>query len=124
MFWRADTRRVTSFYSDATWTEFADQWVEGAPIPSRGNAPRGLIAPIRGFGYIWGTYGQVFEQLGWATDQEKGFCARIQSFERGVLFRSHAVQFCENGKYNWATHPDFDELFFAVYEDGAWHRWR
>ena len=78
---------------------------------------------MRGFGYIWGTYGEAAERLGWAVDREKGFCARIQSFERGVLFRSHTVQFCEDEQYNWATHPDFDELFFAIYGAGTWQSW-
>ena len=123
MFWRSDTRRVTALFDDGTWTEFAEQWVEGAPIPSRGDPPAGLLAPMRGFGYIWGTYGEAAERLGWAVDREKGFCARIQSFERGVLFRSHTVQFCEDEQYNWATHPDFDELFFAIYGAGTWQSW-
>jgi hypothetical protein len=74
MLWRSDTRRVIVFYGgDRTWTEFTDQWTEGAAIPSRGTPPPGLSAPIRGFGYIWGTYDSVYDGIGWALEQEKGF---------------------------------------------------
>ena len=122
MFWRSDTRRVTVFYGNGTWTEFSEQWTEGAAIPSRGNPPTGLLAPARGFGYIWGVYDSVADGIGWALEEEKGFCARIQSLERGLIFRSSTVKFCQGQLYNWATHPSFRQLFFAVYSDGTWEQ--
>jgi hypothetical protein len=123
MFWSSDTRRVIVFYGDHTWAEFADQWTEGAPIPSRGDPPGGLLAPIRGFGYIWGTYDSVADGIGWATDQEKGFCVHIQRFEKGVILRSSAVRFCQDELYNWATHPSFSPLFLSANGDGRWQSW-
>lgn len=123
MFWSSDTRRVIVFYGDHTWVEFGDQWTEGAPIPSRGDPPAGLLAPIRGFGYIWGTYDTVADGIGWAIDQEKGFCANIQRFEKGIIFHGSTVRFCQDELYNWATHPDFAPLFFSAYADETWQRW-
>jgi len=123
MFWPSDTRRVIVFFGGRTWTEFPEQWVEGSPIPSRGDAPPGLVAPIRGFGYIWGTHDSVANGIGWAVDQEKGFCANIQRFEKGIIFHSSTVRFCQDELYNWATHPDFAPLFFSAYADETWQRW-
>lgn len=123
MFWRNDTRRVIVFYDDGTWTEFTDQWTEGAPIPSRGDPRPGVFAPIRGFGYIWGIYDNVANRIGWAVDQERGFCANIQPCERGFVFHSDTVRSCQDRLYNWATHRDYVSLFFAVYGDGTWQSW-
>jgi serine/threonine protein kinase len=123
MFWRSDTRRVTVFFNNRTWTEYSDQWVEGAPIPSRGSPPPGLLAPVRGFGYIWGIHDSVATGIGWALEEEKGFCALIQPLERGFVFRSSGVTFCQDELYNWATDPSFTVLFLAVYSDGTWQQW-
>ena len=122
MSWRSDTRRVTVFFDNRTWTEFRDQWLEGASIPSRGSPPPGLLAPTRGFGYIWGIHDSVANGIGWALEEEKGFCAKIQLLEQGLVFRSSTVAFCQDRLYNWATHPSFRPLFFAVYSDGTWEQ--
>lgn len=125
MLWRSDTRRVIAFYADGTWAEFLDQWTEGSPIPSRGNPPPGLLAPVRGFGFIWGTYDEVANRLGWALEEEKGFCANIQSFERGFVSRDSTVRSCLDEMLNEprTTHPNFAPLFCAVYGDGTWRRY-
>ncbi len=123
MLWRSDTYRVTVFYDDGAWAEFPDQWAEGAPIPSRGSPPVGRLAPIRGFGYIWGIHDNVANRLGWALEDEKGFCANIQAFERGFIFHSSTILHCQDELYNWATHPDFTPLFFSAYGDGSWKRY-
>ncbi|HIC88051.1 MAG TPA: hypothetical protein EYP04_01420, partial [Anaerolineae bacterium] len=87
MFWRHDTMRVVVFYNDGTWTEFADQW-DGFTTVSRGNPPPGRVAPIRGFGYLWGIYDDIANRLGWGLEEEKGFCANIQQFEQGFIMHS------------------------------------
>jgi len=120
MLWRSDTRRVIVFYSDRTWTEFTDQWTEGAAIPSRGSPPPGLLTPTRGFGYIWSTYDDVFNRIGWARVEEKGFCAKIQRFEGGFIFASSTVPSCKEEERTWTTDPSFPTLLFAVYDDHKW----
>lgn len=122
MFWRSDTMRVIAFYDGGTWTEFADQW-DGLTTVSRGSPPPGRVAPIRGFGYLWGTYDEVANRLGWGLEEEKGFCANIQPFERGLIFHSSTVSYCQDELYNWATHAAFEALFFVVHEDGTWRRY-
>jgi len=125
MLWRSDTQRVVAFYDDGPWTEFPDQWTEGAPIPSRGTPPPGRVAPIRGFGYIWGIYDEVASRLGWALEEEKGFCANIQSFEQGFILRDSTVRSCLDQMLNEPrmTHPNFAPLFWAVYGDETWRRY-
>jgi len=120
MLWPSDTQRVIAFHDDGIWTEFADQWAEGTPIPSRGTPPPGRVAPVRGFGYLWGTYDEVAERLGWALEEEKGLCINIQRFEQGFIFHSSDVP-CTD-EFNWATSPDFAPLFIAVHGDGTWRR--
>lgn len=122
LFWRSDTMRVIAFYDGGTWMEFADQW-DGLTIVSRGSPPPGRVAPIRGFGYLWGTYDEVANRLGWGLEEEKGFCANIQSFERGLIFHSSTIPYCQDELYNWATHAAFEALFFAVHGDGTWRRY-
>ena len=123
MFWREDVSHIWVLYHNGTWQEFVDQWVEGSPVPSRGSPPPGKVAPVRGFGYIWGTYNHVAEGLGWALEEEKGFCARVQEFEQGFLFASVTVPYCRDELYNWATHPDFHPLLLAIYAHGMWEGW-
>ena len=120
MLWRSDTDRVTALFGNGAWTEFLDRWAEGSPIPSRGTPPAGRLVPQRGFGYIWGIHDQVAQGLGWALEDERGYCARVQSFERGFLLRSERVQSCMNGLYNWANDPSFTPVFLAVYGNGVW----
>ncbi|MCD6519902.1 MAG: hypothetical protein J7M05_08275 [Anaerolineae bacterium] len=122
MLWRSDVRQILVFYADGTWANFPDRWQEGMPIPSRGNPPPGRVAPVRGFGLVWGSHEEVAKRLGWALEEEKGFCATVQSFQRGFIFRSNRVRYCLDELYNWATHPSFKPLFFAVYGDGGWQR--
>lgn len=120
MLWRGDMAVIITLFDDGTWAEFFDQWTEGQRIPSRGTAPSGLFAPTRGFGYVWSIHDDVRNHIGWALDEEKGFCARIQIFERGIIFQTSTVTSCQDGSYNWATHPSFTPLFIAVYQDGTW----
>jgi len=119
MYWRSDADQASAFYNDGTWTSFSEKW-NGSDNPSRGTPPSGLQAPVRGFNFIWGTRDDVFSRLGWATDQEKGFCADIQPFEHGLILRSNGSGPCQDGLFNWATDPAFGQVFMAVYDDGTW----
>jgi hypothetical protein len=121
MLWRSDTERVTVFYDDRSWAEFSDQWVEGEAYPSRGSPEPGLLAPSRGFGYIWSTNNEVFDRLGWALAEEEGFCAKIQRFENGLILGTRAMLSCQEQGHTWTTDPSFPGLLFAVYDDHGWH---
>ena len=118
--WRSDTDDVYAFSQLAkhTWLAISERW-NGQSVKSRGDPPSGLQAPVRGFGYVWGVRDDLFAQLGWATDQERGFCFAVQPFERGFVLRSNAVQSCTAEKlYNQAASPDWKPISLAVYEGG------
>jgi hypothetical protein len=110
---------MSVFYNNNTWREEADQWDQVSPVPSRGDPPTGLQAPVRGFGYLWGTRDDIFDRLGWALSEEKGFCAYLQPFERGVAFRSSSVQTCD-GNYNRANDAGFPYIYIGALDDGTW----
>jgi len=119
MLWRSDLNTVYVLFSDGSWIEIPDKW-DGYSTAGRGEPPAGLRAPERGFGWVWGTRNDVFNRLGWALDQEKGFCTAVQPMERGFIFQSNRVQSCQDGLYNWATHPEFRPLLFRVMTNGTW----
>jgi serine/threonine protein kinase len=119
MLWREDTDLVTVFYDNGDSTTLPDQWQEGTPWSSRGNTPPGRVAPVRGFGWIWGTDDWVFKGLGWGLDAEKGICSLVQPFERGFILRSTNDAYC-NGNYNRANDAGFAPLRRSVSDDGRW----
>jgi hypothetical protein len=85
--------------------------------------PEGLVEPIRGFGFVWySKLGGPSSQIGWGTAEEKGFCAVVQRFEKGMLVQSTAASGCGGGQFNWATTSDFKPVFIALYGDGRWRR--
>lgn len=129
MLWRSDTDQVYVLYlgnganrSTGTWEVREDRWpgTEGSVgIPP----PTGRYEPIRGFGWLWREHlGGPTGRLGWALEEEKGFCAQIQVFGTGAMFHSNTVEFCEDRLFNWATHPSFAPLFFGLYANGTWRR--
>jgi hypothetical protein len=120
MFWRYDTGAITAFYSTGAYDVQTTPWTNATPVPSRGDPPAGLLAPVRGFGYVWGTYDGVSSALGWATAEEKGFCASLQPFENGYLARSSTAEFCPNGSFNWARDPSFTPVAIRVLGNGTW----
>ena len=75
MVWRGDTRRVTVFYKDGTWQEFADTWAEDQPeygcIDAYAPAQT-PPTPHRGFGKVWCTQPGVRDRLGAALQDEIG----------------------------------------------------
>lgn len=69
------------------WLAVADEWRDGVTIPTRGQPPSGLVAPLREFGYLWAADASIFNELGWTRWDESGLCAVIQPFEQGVMIR-------------------------------------
>ncbi|MCX6047887.1 MAG: hypothetical protein NT075_22535 [Chloroflexi bacterium] len=120
MLWRSDTDLAYTFFSDGQWSPINEHW-DGKDIPSRGTPPQGLQAPVRGFGYVWGIRDDFFNRLGWAREQEKGFCATIQPFEKGFILQSSTIEFCTpDNLYNHSRDGDWAPLFFAMMEGGQW----
>jgi hypothetical protein len=64
---------------DDTYNANVDPFSGGEP------APNGLIEPVRGFGKVWRSNGDVRSNLGWATVDEAGATSTIQLFDRGQM---------------------------------------
>ncbi len=138
MLWRSDTDEVYILYlqdnkSTGRWKKTPPEWKwDGSNPDGVGmSPPPGLYEPKRGFGWLWRTHlAGPYGLLGWALEEEKGFCAIIQPFERGFVFRGGTVDSCLDELVNEprTTHPDFAPLLFAMYEyhprrDGTWRRY-
>jgi hypothetical protein len=131
MLWRSDTDDVhTLLMQDGndlyagTWQLWTEKWDSSNPDGVGLSPSPGLYEPVRGFGWLWRTYLSGPDgQLGWAREEEKGFCANIQPFESGLIFSSSTVTYCQDGLYNWATHPSFTPLLFVLSGDGTWRRY-
>jgi len=120
LLWRSDTDASYAFYgsSGGSWFEVLDRW-DGSTLPDRGNPPAGRQAPIRGFGYVWSMSDDLFQNLGWAIDQEKGFCATVQEFEKGFLLRSSTVESCTpDGLFNHARTAAWTPLSLTAHAGG------
>jgi hypothetical protein len=130
MFWRQDTDtvRVLSYdggtnASAGQWTEVTEPWDGSDPEGVGLMPPPGLYEPVRGFGWVWRTVlGGPSSALGWAREEEKGFCAKVQTLENGLLMHSSRVEHCQDDLYNWATNPSFAPLFYSFHRDGTWRR--
>jgi len=86
----------------ADWSRHEDTWTDEQAEPEQ-KAPRGLFAPVRGFGKLWREeLGGPESALGWATAPERGTTFLIQPFANGLLLR------------------DIDGELFVLYADGAW----
>ncbi len=118
--WRADTNSVYGFYNSGWWQRLTDTWDGSSTAPSRGSPPAGLLAPERGTGWVWGTNDSHFNELGWATVQQRGFCALVQPFERGFLLRSNNVEFCRDTLYNHAREGNWPLDAITAVSGGAW----
>ncbi|MEZ4716252.1 MAG: hypothetical protein R2851_09210 [Caldilineaceae bacterium] len=79
MLWRSDTDDVYAIFDDGDWELVNEQW-SGQEPTGRGTPPPGLVAPARGFGYVWNAMTSL--RLGWARDAEKGFCAEKSGIHR------------------------------------------
>jgi hypothetical protein len=120
MMWRSDTNHVYGFFNSGWWQEVQDLWDGQSPPPSRGAPPPGLLEPIRGTGYIWGTNDTFFNELGWARAEQKGFCALVQSFERGFVLRSSTVATCKDNLFNHAQGGNFPLDTLVAVQSGGW----
>ncbi len=119
--WREDRYQIYGFFDDDGWLVVKDEWDGQSTPPSRGAPPaEGLLTPIRGTGWVWATNDTFFNNLGWATDQQTGFCAKIQDFERGFILRSSNVVSCHPVHQN--PHADLSFLFLVVQKAGQWQR--
>jgi hypothetical protein len=108
MIWREDADQVYVLYRDGSWAFFDSTWVEGEPEQDPGIVPPvGLLQPKRGFGKVWRENAEVRSGLGWALEEEAGYVAPVQGFERGVLMR------VENTTY---------VLVLAAGRPGTWYR--
>jgi hypothetical protein len=131
MLWRSDLdwtyalhRQHGTDTSSGDWSTGEDAWKWDQSFPEgRGlTPPAGMFEPIRGFGFAWFNFlGGPASALGWATSQEKGFCANLQPFERGLIIRSSGGS-CGDNMFNWANDPSFAPVFSALYADGTWVR--
>lgn len=120
MIWRHNDDAVFVFANGETWDRYSDDWDDQEYTSARGTPPTGLQAPIRGFGYLWEGNDQIFEEVGWATADERGFCAIFQQFERGYLLVSDPIPSCLDGLENEATEIDFALHSLLALDSGSW----
>lgn len=132
MLWRDDVDLVNVLHfkngtdvSTGDWQLIEDDWDGSNPEGIGLSPPPGLYEPIRGFGWVWRTFlDGPSSKVGWAREEEKGFCAKTQPFQQGLIVHSSTVEFCHpDNLYNHATSPSFSPLFFALYESGNWRRY-
>lgn len=125
MLWRSDTDAAYAFVDEQQqWFRVYEKW-DGVSTAEREGPPPDsapeLQAPVRGFGYIWGTNDALFNTLGWATDEEKGICLAVQTFEMGTILQSSQVESCTaENLFNQASTGDLPLFTKAAYENGAW----
>lgn len=120
MYWRRDTDQAFVLGNNGIYSTVGERW-DGSAYGDRGAPPPGLYAPEQGFGAVWTRSDELFNLLGWATAQERGFCARIQDFEYGSMVTSDPTPSCTpENLYNHASAGDWPPLFFRFTEAGTW----
>lgn len=120
LLWRSDTDVAYALFGleEGSWFVIPERW-DGSTTASRGEPPSGLLAPARGFGYVWGVRDDLFEGLGWATDVEAGFCALIQPYERGFILQSIPVDSCTaEGLFNQARSANWRPITLIMFGNG------
>jgi len=123
MLWRRDTNYVYGFFNNGSWLSVPDSWDGSSPTRSRGAPPPGYQEPVRGTGHVWGMDNRFFNGLGWAADEQKGFCAKVQRFEQGFIMLSSTVSSChEANLFNHAANGDFEVSFLKAHSSGYWRR--
>lgn len=83
MLWREDTGYVAVFYNDGTVTWILKNNYEGNS-DNQWPTPEGCVTPVNAFGRVWGSYGDIREQIGCATSSELGFNLVITSNGDGI----------------------------------------
>jgi hypothetical protein len=133
MLWRSDNDWAYVFYWQGGNNPVAGTWVtggngwrwDGITTPPPLAPPPGLFEPVRGFGFVWWyKLGGQTSALGWATDVEKGFCATLQPFEHGFIFRSSDVPQCQDAYGTWwSPAPGLPPVLLSAAQDGSWKRY-
>lgn len=86
-FWRSDTREIYGLQSGGNYLRVADTWQEGQPESDPNFVPpSGFSQPIRGFGLVWRSNGDLRNGVGWATTGEIPYSGYWQDFDRGAMF--------------------------------------
>ncbi len=120
MIWKQHEDAIFVFVNDGDWTRFDDDWDSQELTGDRGDPPDGMQTPVRGFGYLWEGDDDVYGDLGWATAEERGFCAAYQEFDNGFLLLSDPVESCLEGHHNEATELDFALHSLEALDGGDW----
>ena len=120
MIWREDDDAVFVFVNGDSWDRHDDDWDDQTYTSVRGTPPEGFQAPVRGFGYLWENSDDIYGDLGWATAEERGFCAVFQAYADGFLLVSDQVASCKEGHSNSATEIDFALHSLSALDDGTW----
>ena len=120
MIWRQNDDAVYVYADNGNWARYDDNWNEQDLSNNRGTPPTGLKSPVRGFGYLWETNDDVFADLGWATADERGFCARIQQFAKGILLIGDTVETCHENSHNFASETAFARNALQALTGGTW----
>lgn len=86
MFWLAGPpSAIYALFTTGRFQRYDDTYVDGVDPISGGEIPSaGLKEPIRGFGKVWRTFGEV-RGMGWALLDESGGQATVQVFDRGTM---------------------------------------
>jgi hypothetical protein len=86
MLWMAGPpQAIYALFGTGLFSRYDDTY-NPATDPASGDEtpPPGLIEPVRGFGKVWRTFGEV-RALGWATTDEAGGQSTAQLFEHGQM---------------------------------------
>lgn len=123
MLWRRDQSRIYGLFDGGGWEAVADTWDGTSATRGRGEAPAGLLTPVRGFGNVWGSNDLFFGSLGWMRAEQKGFCLLVQEYEAATLLAASSVEFChESNLYNTAREGGFGFTGAMLYGGGMWSR--
>jgi hypothetical protein len=129
MMWRDDTKMIYGFFDGNGWRAVPDRFTEGMPekpVPGRGEPPPGLLHPVRGTGLVWATDDTFFQNLGWLRVESIGFCAKVQDFAQGAIWRDSGFSTCSNSvgqpRNSNASDPGFEFGFVKMYHSGQWFR--
>lgn len=91
MIWRGDSNEIFVFTGGSSGAVYY------FPLSSYGGyadnpfnvPPAGYVAPINGFGRVWGNYQYVRDALGWAIGQEQGFTTTVTISANSVAGLTH-----------------------------------
>lgn len=76
---------IYALFSSGRFQRYDDTFNAAFDPNSGGETPpSGLKEPVRGFGKVWRTFGEV-RSMGWAVADETGGQATVQAFERGQM---------------------------------------